>query len=371
MEIPSTQTKMSRWKLMKSFLFWQLNRQSQLMQETTHAQPKMHSVPLPSPHNSSSQVSGHLDFKWICQTLESNKLILPNVTGPPTWIQKPVDTKTVLGSSLDIICSASGQPNPVITWKKHRGIFRSILQQINFNSFNSGHLESFLPFNGPRMRIESVKSADAGSYTCQASNGVGQDLFANFILSVKGTRNAFHWIFVTCFARHWFLSVPFTRNEALLGGWTVAASLCNHEFHFGHANFKLGGVFADFSAGFHHKLWVGLFLLEFFLIETSAELKVAKFEFPGNAKLNGRISVTCSAASGTPPFQFEWLRNGVPIDKNERVNLVTTEDFSTLTFRQVKIEDAANYTCIAKNREGMDAFTARLKMNCKWVMDHL
>ena len=70
--------------------------------------------------------------------------------------------------------------------------------------------------------------------------------------------------------------------------------------------------------------------------------------------------------SGKPPLQFEWLRNGIPLEKNERVSIATTEDLSTLTFRQLKIEDAANYTCIAKNREGMDAFTAKLRMNCKF-----
>lgn len=73
----------------------------------------------------------------------------------------------------------------------------------------------------------------------------------------------------------------------------------------------------------------------------------------------------CTISSGKPPFQFDWLKNAIPLEKNERVNLVTTEDFSTLTLRGLRAEDAANYTCIAKNREGMDAFTARLKMNCE------
>ena len=96
-----------------------------------------------------------------------------------------------------------------------------------------------------------------------------------------------------------------------------------------------------------------------------AEPRIAKFEFPPDAKENGRISVICEAMSGKPPLQFEWLKNGVLILKNERINIISGEDLSTLTFRQLKMEDTANYTCIAKNREGMDAFTARLRMKCK------
>ena len=98
----------------------------------------------------------------------------------------------------------------------------------------------------------------------------------------------------------------------------------------------------------------------------AAEVKISKFEFPSNAKINGRISVVCETVSGSPPFQFEWLRNGIQLLKNERTNIMSGEEVSTLTIKQLKPEDAANYTCIAKNREGMDAFTARLKMKCEW-----
>ena len=80
----------------------------------------------------------------------------------------------------------------------------------------------------------------------------------------------------------------------------------------------------------------------------------------------------CSIKQGKLPIQFEWLKNGIQLEKNDRINIMSGEDVSTLTFRQLRIEDAANYTCIAKNREGMDAFTARLKMNCEseWIALH-
>ena len=52
----------------------------------------------------------------------------------------------------------------------------------------------------------------------------------------------------------------------------------------------------------------------------------------------------------------------MPITVEERVDIVTAQEASILTLRQLKREDAANYTCIVRNREGMDTFTATLRM---------
>ena len=73
----------------------------------------------------------------------------------------------------------------------------------------------------------------------------------------------------------------------------------------------------------------------------------------------------CSLDAGSTPVKFEWLKNGIPITVDERVEMVTAQELSTLTLRQLKREDAANYTCIVKNKEGMDAFTAKLRMRSK------
>ena len=73
----------------------------------------------------------------------------------------------------------------------------------------------------------------------------------------------------------------------------------------------------------------------------------------------------CSLDAGSTPVKIEWLKNGIPVLADERVDVVTAQEASILTLRQLKREDAANYTCIARNKEGMDAFTARLRMKSK------
>ena len=88
-------------------------------------------------------------------------------------------------------------------------------------------------------------------------------------------------------------------------------------------------------------------------------------EFPTDTRVGERIAVTCSTRSGTLPFQFEWIRNGEALLRSERMNIGTIEDASTLTLRNLRREDAGNYTCIVRNREGVDSFTATLRIKSK------
>lgn len=48
-----------------------------------------------------------------------------------------------------------------------------------------------------------------------------------------------------------------------------------------------------------------------------------------------------------------------------QVNIVTSEEHSNINFRQLTREDAGNYTCVVKNREGSDSHTAQLLMKSK------
>ena len=49
------------------------------------------------------------------------------------------------------------------------------------------HSNHNVHLSGPIMRLEKVQNSDAGSYSCHASNGIGDELVAHFSISVKGT----------------------------------------------------------------------------------------------------------------------------------------------------------------------------------------
>lgn len=89
------------------------------------------------------------------------------------------------------------------------------------------------------------------------------------------------------------------------------------------------------------------------------------FQFPSNVKINGKITVSCMVESGSPPFHFEWLKNGLQLGKSSAHSILTGEEVSSLTFRQVTPQDAGNYTCIVKNTDGSDSHTAPLYIKCK------
>ena len=44
-----------------------------------------------------------------------------SLKAPAKWIRKPIDVRTEQGASVEVICSASGEPNPLISWKKMEG----------------------------------------------------------------------------------------------------------------------------------------------------------------------------------------------------------------------------------------------------------
>jgi hypothetical protein len=55
----------------------------------------------------------------------------------------------------------------------------------------------------------------------------------------------------------------------------------------------------------------------------------------------GTVSFT-AAANGTPPFTYQWRRNGVPIDTALNPSAAT----ATLTITNVRAKDVASYDCV-------------------------
>lgn len=100
-------------------------------------------------------------------------------------------------------------------------------------------------------------------------------------------------------------------------------------------------------------------------VEFKAAPRVNRFEFASGLKLDGRANVFCSIDSGSPPFQFEWLKNGSPITTDDRIDIGMSKGASFLTIIQLKREDVGNFTCVARNSGGFDSFTAPLIIRSK------
>ncbi|KAH7958041.1 hypothetical protein HPB51_027978 [Rhipicephalus microplus] len=90
--------------------------------------------------------------------------------------------------------------------------------------------------------------------------------------------------------------------------------------------------------------------------------KLQPFYFPKENQLLQTIVVSCISVRGSPPLEFSWSKDGLPLaHKDKRVaTRLLTDTISTLTVTNVRAEDIGNYTCRASNAGGFDSFTAEL-----------
>uniref|UniRef100_A0A9J8BV80 Peroxidasin n=1 Tax=Cyprinus carpio carpio TaxID=630221 RepID=A0A9J8BV80_CYPCA len=77
----------------------------------------------------------------------------------PSFVIQPQNTEVLVGESVTLECSATGQPQPRVTWTKGDHTALPVDPRINIT-----------PSGG--LYIQNVNQADGGQYTCFASNNV-------------------------------------------------------------------------------------------------------------------------------------------------------------------------------------------------------
>ena len=78
--------------------------------------------------------------------------------------------------------------------------------------------------------------------------------------------------------------------------------------------------------------------------------------------VNTSMHISCSVQDGTPPFFFEWSKNGKGIRTGSGVKweIENNKKLSTLTIDRIDKEDAGNYSCMVKNVYGSDSIHVNL-----------
>ncbi|XP_076371531.1 cell adhesion molecule Dscam1-like isoform X2 [Tachypleus tridentatus] len=95
--------------------------------------------------------------------------ILLSVDTPPRWKVEPVNTSVILGSMATIDCSATGSPQPIVSWKKASGSSPKYFIPV----YNS---QQYIVYGNGSLTIRDATRESEGYYLCQASNNVGADL---------------------------------------------------------------------------------------------------------------------------------------------------------------------------------------------------
>ncbi|XP_035230462.1 Down syndrome cell adhesion molecule-like protein Dscam2 [Stegodyphus dumicola] len=121
-----------------------------------------------------------------------------------------------------------------------------------------------------------------------------------------------------------------------------------------------------------HLLFLTLrLLLQVSAIHSKDLPKIKNISFQDNVLEGEMTSVMCLAATKTKPITYEWRKDGQTLDeRRDNVRFSNTNELSVLILDPVTLEDSGNYTCIAKNSEGMDKYETSLKVKAhpRWII---
>jgi len=191
--------------------------------------------------------------------------------------------------------------------------------------------------------IHKTTPDDAGVYSCQATNIIGQ-------VQTEGTLSV-----------HSKYKYIFTMMVSSSPIWTKQTSTS----HLKVLNTKKCMTYNnEVLAQNNHKNQTVKVLLHFSLLIFSwffAVPNVFNYNFIAHPQLDydnklkskqsikagGSLSLTVNI-SGIPSPKVAWLLDGETIEKSPRLTIETTEEFSTLTIKNATIEDAGNYKISAE-----------------------
>ncbi|XP_075730367.1 opioid-binding protein/cell adhesion molecule-like [Rhipicephalus microplus] len=92
--------------------------------------------------------------------------------------------------------------------------------------------------------------------------------------------------------------------------------------------------------------------------------KVQEFKFASLLSLGDTVIVNCVVRKGSRgPYKLVWFKNGQELDAAANGNVLVShqgDSISTLTLKDIAVEDNGNYTCVATNAAGSDEASAFL-----------
>ncbi|KAM6165457.1 hemicentin-1 [Erethizon dorsatum] len=277
-----------------------------------------------------------------------NVYVLPSIEGP----EREVVVETI-SNPVTLTCDATGIPPPMITWlKNHKPIE------------NSDSLEVHILSGGSKLQIARSQRSDSGNYTCTASNIEGKAQ-KNYILliqvppSVAGAEIPSDVgvllgenVELTCKAN----GIPAPVIQWLRNG----KSITNGETE----KIRVTANGSTLSIYGAHTSDMGKYICvatnpageddRIFNLNVYVPPKIRGNKEEAEkliALVDTSINIECRA-TGTPPPQINWLKNGLPLPLSSHVRLLSAGQ--VIRIARVQVSDVAVYTCVASNRAGVD-----------------
>ncbi|XP_040895666.1 hemicentin-1 [Toxotes jaculatrix] len=291
-----------------------------------------------------TNVAGQVD-----KNFHLNIYVPPSIDGPAEEIV--VET---ISNPVTFSCDATGIPPPSLTWLKNGRPIE-----------NSESLEMHIFSGGSKLQIARSQLSDSGTYTCLASNvegnarksyrltiqvppsisgselpsemGVLLNESIQLVCRVQGTPTpTIQWlkdgeVINSAGSRNSLRISPDGSTLTVIKAHTtdsgkytcVASNTAGEEDRIFNLNVYVPPVIDGNS-------------------ETAEELTTV---------LDSSVNIEC-VATGSPPPQLNWLRNGLPLPVSSHIRLLSAGQVLRITRTQVS--DGGTYTCVASNRAGVD-----------------
>ncbi|XP_068096243.1 hemicentin-1 isoform X2 [Hyperolius riggenbachi] len=278
----------------------------------------------------------------------AEKHIFLDVLDSPEIAEDISDISIIAGREAKLQCKVKGKPFPVIQWFKENRL-------VNKGDPNINILE-----NGQILHIKNSRLTDGGTYKCVATNSAGSQTKERK-LSVYISPNIKHSnttaevsfnvgskVILECDA--WGIPEPtiswYKEGERIHPGTHVSAFENGKYLHISELKIADSGRYTCHVtniAGEAEKVY----LLDVY-VPASVDGDTSK---PQNKKviLSKTLILEC-VARGHPLPLITWLKDGVPIEINDKIRLL--HNGRKLEIKSAKVFDQGQYTCVATNVAG-------------------
>ncbi|XP_070688049.1 hemicentin-1 [Pempheris klunzingeri] len=277
-----------------------------------------------------------------------------NIYVPPT-IDGPAEESVVeiISNPVTFACDATGIPPPSLAWLKNGRPIE-----------NSESLEMHIFSGGSKLQIARSQLSDSGTYTCVASNVEGKarksyHLTIQVPPSISGSELPSEMgvllnesIQLVCRAQgtptpniQWLKDGEVINNTRSMG---LRISPDRSTLTVTRAHTTDSGKYtcvATNTAGEEDRIFnLNVYVPPVINGNTETVERLTTV-------LDSSVNIEC-VATGSPPPQLNWLKNGLPLPVSSHIRLLSAGQVLRITRTQVS--DSGTYTCVASNRAGVD-----------------
>lgn len=290
----------------------------------------------------------------------------------PKFVESLSDVQISRGNTIMLECRVTGKPTPTVTWYKDgRTIFE-----------DSKHRIEIRPGDLCVLTIRGVDYEDEGMYTCTAFNDAGEDSTAASFQISKSPPEFTKELEDTKVKRgsDIILSVNFVGKPEPTVKWYIDSDEIikddgiTIETEPGQSMMFLDGFTKDDSGIYKcviaNSVGQSTCTANLSEIEEKVLPKAVKGEPPNFVKkLDNKNVIEGDAVqlevvvAGTPKPSVEWTLDNQPVEESKRVHVMVQGDRHVLHIEKTKLDDEAEYVCVAKNDHGS------VKCTCELLVD--